>query len=63
MELKKYQVLLSFPKKAGVVTINAENGTELYKTLPPVYNDSRVIPPFNAYSPAGSVKVTFKSIE
>ncbi|XP_031552258.1 glutamate carboxypeptidase 2-like [Actinia tenebrosa] len=62
VELKKYQVLLSFPEKAGVVAINAENGTELYKTLPPdvnndpAYNDSRVFPPFSAYSPAGSVK-------
>jgi archaellin len=64
VELKRYQVLLSFPEKAGVVTIQAKNGSELYKTSAadistnPAYNDSRVFPPFNAYSPAGSVKVT-----
>ncbi|KAK3754392.1 hypothetical protein QZH41_011181 [Actinostola sp. cb2023] len=62
VELKKYQILLSFPEKPGVVTVHYGNGTEAYRTLPVdasmdiAYNDSRVFPPFTAYSPARSVK-------
>jgi len=63
VELKKYNVLLSFPEKPGLVTVNYPNGTQFYRNTPvdenmdPAYKDPRVLPPFNAYSPNGTVKV------
>ena len=62
-ELKRYTILLSFPEKPGVATLLDESGRALYRTalqeefLVPSENDSRVVPPFNAFSPPGSVKV------
>ena len=48
--LKKYIIMLSRPTKPGVVA--------LYESfLVPSENNSNVVPPFNAYSPPGSVKV------
>ena len=62
--LKKYLIMLSRPKKPGVVALYNESGQEIYRSAPQETflvrseNNSNVVPPFNAYSPAGSVKVS-----
>ena len=60
--MKKYIIMLSRPKKPGVVALY--NGSrEVHRSAPqetfliPSENNSLVVPPFNAYAPAGSVKV------
>lgn len=63
MELKQYNILLSFPVKPGHASLLDVNGSILHKSaarekiLDPAENDSRVVSPFNAYSPSGNVKV------
>ena len=63
MELRKYNILLSFPEKPGSVSLVHANGSEVFKSAPqeefliPEENNSNVVPPFNAYSPNGTVKV------
>ena len=63
VELKKYDVLLSYPKRPGIASIKAENGTTLFtaqekeKILHQDENNSAVLPPFNAYSGSGNVTV------
>ncbi|XP_078078919.1 N-acetylated-alpha-linked acidic dipeptidase 2 [Mustelus asterias] len=61
VELVHYDVLLSYPNKSNpnYISIIDENGysifnTSFYEPLPPGYeNVEDLIPPFNAYSPAG----------
>ena len=66
-ELKKYNVLLSYPKRPGIVALMDENGTVLHKSAPiesyldPEENDSRNIWPYNAYSPSGDLQVLISS--
>ena len=61
--LKKYIIMLSRPTKPGVVALYDSSGQEIYRSAPqetflvPSENNSNVVPPFNAYSPPGSVKV------
>ena len=64
IQLKKYEVLLSYPVKPGNVSIYDEKKKEIIFTSHP--NESRLWPdenvpnvrvPFNAYSPSGNVKV------
>ena len=63
VEIKKYDVLLSFPTKPGSVTVVLGNGSVEFVSAPveapliPQENVSGVPPPFNAYSPSGTVKV------
>ena len=62
VELKGYDVLLSFPAKPGKASIEGENGTlftaqRKEKTLHHAENDPRALPPFNAFSPSGNVQV------
>ena len=65
VEMKKYNIMLSRPEKPGVVALYNASGHEIYRSAPqekfliPSENDSRVVPPFNAYAPAGSVKVGY----
>ena len=61
--MKKYIIMLSKPKKPGVVALY--NGSqEVSRSAPqetfliPSENNSLVITPFNAYAPSGSVKVS-----
>lgn len=61
--MKKYIIMLSRPKKPGVVALY--NGSEeVHRSAPqetfliPSENNSLVVPPFNAYAPSGSVKVS-----
>lgn len=67
-ELKRYDILLSYPNKPGKVSLLSQNGSQLVsskpyeKILDPAENDSRVVSPFNAYSPSGNVKVIKLSI-
>jgi len=62
--LKKYKIMLSKPMKPGVVALYDGSDQEIYRSAPqetflvPSENNSNVVPPFNAYSPAGSVKVS-----
>ena len=63
--MKKYIIMLSRPKKPGVVALyNASSGHEIYRSAPqekfliPSENNSLVVPPFNAYAPSGSVRVS-----
>lgn len=64
VETVPYKVLLSSPDRnnPNVVTVRAEDGRVLESSKPfepilvPQQNDSRIIPPFNAYSPPGVVK-------
>jgi len=60
--MKKYIIMLSRPKKPGVVALY--NGSEeVHRSAPQETfliaseNNSLVVPPFNAYAPSGSVKV------
>ena len=63
VELRKYNILLSFPEKPGSVSLVHANGSEVFKSAPqeefliPEENNSNVVPPFNAYSPNGTVRV------
>ncbi|XP_078359878.1 glutamate carboxypeptidase 2-like isoform X1 [Oculina patagonica] len=59
--MKKYIIMLSRPKKPGVVVLY--NGSEeINRSAPqeafliPSENNSLVVPPFNAYAPSGSVR-------
>lgn len=59
--MKKYIIMLSRPKKPGVVALY--NGSqEVHRSAPqetfliPSENNKLVVPPFNAYAPSGSVK-------
>ena len=55
--------MLSRPTKPGIVALYDGSGQEIYRSAPqetflvPSENNSNVVPPFNAYSPPGSVKV------
>ena len=61
--LKKYIIMLSRPTKPGIVALYDDSGQEIYRSAPqetflvPSEKNSSVVPPFNAYSPPGSVKV------
>jgi len=61
VELKKYDVLLSYPERPGIVSILAKDGSTLFtaqrmeKILQQAENNSDVLPPFNAYSSSGNV--------
>ncbi len=63
VELKKYDVLLSYPERPGIASIKSDNGTTLFtaqrkeKVLEPSENKPDVLPPFNAYSSSGNVTV------
>lgn len=61
--MKKYIIMLSKPKKPGVAALY--NGSEeIHRSAPqetfliPSENNSLVVPPFNAYAPSGSVRVS-----
>ena len=63
VELKKYDVLLSYPVRPGRASIVAENGSTLFKAqekekiLHQNENHPDVLPPFNAYSGSGNIRV------
>ena len=63
VELKKYDVLLSYPERPGIASILAKDGSALFtaqrmeKILQQDENNSDVLPPFNAYSSSGNVTV------
>ena len=56
--------MLSRPTKPGVVVLYDGSGQEIYRSAPqeaflvPSENNSKVVTPFNAYAPAGSVRVS-----
>jgi len=61
VELKKYDVLLSYPEKPAVVHLVDHNGTLLHEATMteeaffPEENSTESVFPFNAYAPAGNV--------
>lgn len=61
VELKKYDVLLSYPEIPGIASIKSADGSTLFtaqrkeKVLESSENDPNVLPPFNAYSSSGNV--------
>ena len=63
-----YEVLLSYPNMSNLnfVELQDENGTVKYKSplrepvLTPEENKTGVVPPFNAYSAPGDVKVNVR---
>ncbi|XP_048586711.1 N-acetylated-alpha-linked acidic dipeptidase 2 [Nematostella vectensis] len=60
-ELKKYNVLLSYPTRPGLASILNTNGSEMFrasqreKSLNKDEEKPNVLPPFHAYSPSGQV--------
>ncbi|XP_048586713.1 N-acetylated-alpha-linked acidic dipeptidase 2 isoform X2 [Nematostella vectensis] len=62
VELKKYEVLLSYPNKPGFVALLYANHTEQHRSaeqervLDASENHTDRVSPFNAYSPSGDVK-------
>ncbi|EDO43051.1 predicted protein [Nematostella vectensis] len=60
-ELKKYNVLLSYPTRPGLASIWNTNGSEMFrasqreKSLNKDEEKPNVLPPFHAYSPSGQV--------
>lgn len=64
VELKKYDVLLSYPERPGIASIKSADGSTLFtaqrkeKVLEPSENNSDVLPPFNAYSSSGNITVS-----
>lgn len=66
VKIVPYKVLLSFPNVSypNRIEIRDGNGRTLFTTrlvepaLRPEHNDSRVIPPFNAYSSSGTPQVS-----
>ena len=63
-KLKKYIVMLSRPTKPGFVAMYDGSNQEIYRSaaqetfLVPSENNSKVVTPFNAYAPSGSVRVS-----
>ena len=63
MELKKYDVLLSYPERPGIASIKSANGSTILtaqrkdKVLEDSEDNPDVLPPFNAYSSSGNVTV------
>ena len=63
VEMKKYDVLLSYPERPGIASIKTDNGSTLFtaqrkeKVLESSENNTNVLPPFNAYSSSGNVTV------
>ena len=65
-----YDILLSYPNRSdpNFVFLYDDNHTEVYRTqreekiLDADQNHTDVIPPFNAYSPPGHVKVSLQHI-
>lgn len=61
-KLKKYIVMLSRPTKPGFVAMYDGSNQEIYRSaaqetfLVPSENSSKVVTPFNAYAPSGSVR-------
>ena len=62
---KNYSIMLSRPKDMKAGSAALYNGsTLLHKSAPqgkflvPLENNSNVVPPFNAYAPSGSVRVS-----
>lgn len=61
-KLKKYIVMLSRPTKPGFVAMYDGSNQEIYRSaaqetfLVPSENNSKVVTPFNAYAPSGSVR-------
>lgn len=68
VELKKYDVLLSYPEIPGIASIKSEDGSTSFtaqrkeKVLEPSENDPNVLPPFNAYSSSGNVTVSMEIV-
>ena len=68
VEMLRYDILLSFPEEPGAVSIVNAQGVEEFRTAPqeefliPEENNSNVVPPFNAYSPNGTVRVGWDSL-
>lgn len=66
VEMKKYDVLLSYPETPGIASIKSGDGSTLFtaqrkeKVLEPSENDTNVLPPFNAYSSSGNVTVSME---
>ena len=68
--LTPYEVLLSYPNMSDLnyVELLDENGSQVYKSelteaiLSPEENKPGVVPPFNAYSAPGDIKVARCSI-
>ena len=67
VELKKYDVLLSYPETPGIASIKSGDGSTLFtaqrreKVLEPSENNTNVLPPFNAYSSSGNVTVSLEA--
>lgn len=68
VELKKYDVLLSYPEIPGIASIKSADGSTLFtaqrkeKVLESSENDPNVLPPFNAYSSSGNVTVSMEVV-
>ena len=64
VELKKYDVLLSYPERPGIASITSANGSSVFtaqrkeKVLEDSEDNPDVLPPFNAYSSSGNVTVS-----
>lgn len=58
MQLKRYDVLLSYPKRPSTLSLTDNNGTEVYSSIlienfTTTENDSRTTIPFSTYSASG----------
>lgn len=67
VELIKYDILLSYPKKNTLPLariLNSSSGAEVFrarqkeKTVQAEEDNDKVLPPFNAYSASGNVTVS-----
>lgn len=58
MQLKRYEVLLSYPKRPSVLTLTDKNGTEVYSSIlenvTGTENDSKTTIPFSTHSASGA---------
>ena len=67
VNLVNYSVLLSYPNTSNPNVLQLKQGSEVIYTanidqeppLTPGENDSKVAPPFNAYSGSGSASVSY----
>ena len=60
MQLKRYDVVLSYPERPSVLSLNDQNRTEVYssiliKNLTTAENDLRPTIPFSTFSASGTV--------
>lgn len=67
VKIHMYTILLSYPEKPGRIQVKTAKGTTLeeYDVIEPAVhaseNESEVVYPFNAFSPANTTEVSYAS--